>query len=147
MAYGDRRQLDWLDGDLSAAQRRGARAVFVFAHAGPYSSGLHGDSAACNRDYVPVLVRHHVTAFFGGHDHDYERGQVGALRYVVTGGGGAELRDARCGVPGKKPCLPRVAELINEHNYVSVEVLPSLVRLCPKRTDGTPLTACTTWNL
>jgi hypothetical protein len=146
-SYKSARQLAWLDRDLREARRRGARALFVYAHEGPASAGLHGDNAVCARDYVPVLERNRVSMFFGGHDHDYERGKLGALDYVVTGGGGAELRSARCGVPGKRACAPRVAAFVNDHNYVMVELLPSLFRVCPKRVDGTPIEACTQYPL
>jgi acid phosphatase type 7 len=145
--YGSSRQLAWLDKDLGSARARGARALFVFAHEGAWSSGMHGDNALCIRDFVPVLERHHVNLFFYGHDHDYERGRVGKLDYVVTGGGGAELRPSRCGAGTKKACAPHVVEFVNEHNYVAVQVLPSLFRICPKRTDGTPLAACTSYPL
>jgi hypothetical protein len=146
-SYKSARQLSWLDRDLKEARRRGARALFVYAHEGPASAGMHGDNAVCVRDYLPVMERNRVSMFFGGHDHDYERGRVGALDYLVTGGGGAELRSARCGVPGKRACPPRVAAFVNDHNYVMVELLPSLFRVCPKRIDGTPIEACTQYPL
>jgi acid phosphatase type 7 len=145
--YRSPRQIAWLDRDLGEARRKGARALFVYAHEPPYSTGLHGDSAVMIRDYVPILERHKVSMFFGGHDHHYERGRVGALDYVVTGGGGAELRTARCGVPGKRACPPHVLAFANEHHYVMVEVMPTLFRVCPKRTDGTPIEACATFPL
>ena len=108
---------------------------------------MHGDNAVCAREYVPVMEKNHVSMFFGGHDHDYERGRIGALDYVVTGGGGAELRPSRCGVPGKHACPPRVSIFVNDHNYVMVELLPSLFRVCPKRVDGTPIEPCTQYPL
>jgi calcineurin-like phosphoesterase family protein len=145
--YKSPRQLGWFERDLREARRRGARALFVYAHEGPASSGMHGDNAICVRDYVPIMLRYRVSMFFGGHDHDYERGRIGALDYVVTGGGGAELRVARCGVPGRRACPPRVAAFVNDHSYVMVEVLPSLFRVCPKRVDGTPLESCTQYPL
>ncbi len=145
--YRSPAQLAWLDRDLAEARRRGARALFVYAHEAPYASGLHGDNQIAIHDYVPVFERHHVTLFLGGHDHHYERGRVGALDYVITGGGGAELRPQKCGVPGRKPCGPRVLALYNEHHYVLVEVMPTFARVCPKRPDGTPLEPCTTLPL
>jgi acid phosphatase type 7 len=141
-SYKNPGQLAWFERDLREARRRGARALFVYAHEGPASSGLHGDNSTCVREYVPLMERYRVSMFFGGHDHDYERGRTGALDYVVTGGGGAELRPARCGVPGKRSCPPRVVTFANDHNYVMVEVLPSLFRVCPKRVDGTPIERC-----
>lgn len=137
------RQLRWLDADLQRANERRARAIFVYAHEGPYSMGLHGDNATIIRDYVPVLERHNVTLYFSGHDHDYERGRRGRLNYIVTGGGGAELRALRCGVPGKRPCKHTPAAFVNDHNYVRVEVQPGgQVRVCAKQIDGTPLEPC-----
>lgn len=140
--YRSPRQLRWLEDDLQRAAARRVRATFVWAHAGPYSSGLHGDNGEAIRSYVPLLERFGVTYFFSGHDHDYERGRRGRLSYIVTGGGGAELRPLRCGGPGKKPCKHQPQAFINDHNYVSVEVLPGLLRVCPRRIDGTPLEPC-----
>jgi hypothetical protein len=140
--YRSPRQLRWLEDDLQRASQRRARAIFVWAHAGPYSSGWHGDNGEAIRAIVPLLERFGVTYFFSGHDHDYERGRRGRLSYIVTGGGGAELRPLRCGGPSKKPCKHHPQAFINDHNYVRVEVLPGLLRICPKRIDGTPLEAC-----
>jgi hypothetical protein len=148
--YRSPRQLAWLERDLVEARRRGARAVFAYAHEGPWSTGMHGDNSDCIHDYVPLLERYKVAMLFSGHDHDYERGRVGALDYVVSGGGGAELRAPRCEVvprgaqrfPGVKACPPHVAAFANEHHYVLVEVLGSFFRVCAKRPDGTPLESC-----
>jgi Calcineurin-like phosphoesterase len=142
--YGSPRQLAWLEKDLQAAKKR-AHAIFAFAHEGPWSTGMHGDNNLAIKEYAPVLERHNVAMFFYGHDHHYERGRVGRLDYLVTGGGGAELRGPRC-IPGKK-CPPRVLEYLNDHNYVSIEVLSSLFRVCPKHPDGTPIFECTTLPL
>jgi hypothetical protein len=140
--YASSVQLGWLATDLEAARKRGVRAIFAYAHEPPFSSGVHGDNAIAVRDYVPLLTRFGVTWFFGGHDHDYERGRVGNFDYVVTGGAGAELRTQRCGVPGRKPCPPRVASFANEHHYVLVELIGRLVRICPRRVDGSAIEAC-----
>jgi hypothetical protein len=141
------RQLAWFENDLKEAEKHKPRAIYVFSHEPPYSAGSHGDSQVAIHDYVPIMERHHVTMFFGGHDHDYERGRAGTLDYVVTGGGGAELRAPRCGVPGKPACPPRVSAFFNEHNYVLVEVLADLYRVCAKRPDGGPLEPCVTLPL
>jgi hypothetical protein len=142
-AYRNPDQLHWLEQDLMDARRRRVHAILACMHHGPWSSAMHGDNPVAAHDYVPLLERAGATVLFSGHDHDYERGQVGALAYVVSGGGGAELRSARCGEPGKRRCPPRVHAFVNEHHYVSVEVLHDRVRLCPKRPDGTALEPCT----
>ena len=146
-AFRDPAQLEWLTRDLAAAHARRPRAIFAFAHDGPWSSQLHGDNAVAIHDYAPLLERGGVTVIFSGHDHDYERGQVGGLAYVVSGGGGAELRAPRCGVPGKRRCPSRVRAFANEHHYIVVDVMKDRLRLCPKRADGTLLEACPTLPL
>jgi predicted MPP superfamily phosphohydrolase len=140
--YHSPEQLAWLKKDLEHA--RNARAIFAYAHEGAYSSGLHGDNEIAKTQYAPLLERAGVTLFVSGHDHHYERGRVGKLDYVVSGGGGAELRSQRCGVPGRKPCPPRMLAFANEHHYIVVDVLPGLMRMCPKRTDGTAIEPCVT---
>jgi hypothetical protein len=141
--YRSPRQLAWFAQDLADARKRGTRGVFVFAHEPPFSTGMHGDNQVAIHDYVPIMEKNKVSMFFGGHDHHYERGRVGTFDYVVTGGGGAELRAMKCVEAGKKPCPPHVLAVANEHNYVAVEVMPTFFRICPKRPDGTPIEACT----
>jgi hypothetical protein len=146
-SYKDPQQLAWLQADLAEARAHKPRAIFVCAHHGPWSSAVHGDNAVAIRDYVPLLESARVTAFLSGHDHDYERGKVGGLLYLVSGGGGAELRTPRCGVPGKRRCPPRMRAFVNDHHYVSIEVLRDQMRVCPKRPDGTLLEPCPTLPL
>jgi hypothetical protein len=145
--YRSPRQQRWFEDDLDKASARHPRAIFVWAHEGPYSAGWHGDSSEAIRNYVPICERYNVTMFFSGHDHDYERGRRGRLSYVVTGGAGAELRPLRCGVPGKRRCKNPPAIFVNDHNYVRVEVLPGQLKLCAKRIDGTPLEPCVVTRL
>lgn len=135
-------QLRWLEADLARATSRKPRGIVVWMHDGPYSAGWHGDNGTLIRDYVPLFERHRVSVVFSGHDHDYERGRRGNINYVVTGGGGAELRPLKCGVPGKRKCKHPPLAFYNDHNYVAVEVLPDALRLCAKRIDGTPLEPC-----
>ena len=141
------RQLRWFEDDLEQAEQSHPRAIFVWSHEGPYSSGWHGDSSEAILNYVPVCERHNVTIFFSGHDHDYERGRRGRLSYVVTGGAGAELRPLRWGAPGKRRCKNPPLAFVNDHNYVRVEVLPGQVKVCARRIDGSPLEPCVTSRL
>jgi len=140
--YRSPEQVAWLKRDLERA--RHARAVIAYAHEGPYSSGMHGDNEIARAQYATLLERAGATLYVSGHDHHYERGRVGKLDYLVSGGGGAELRNQRCGVPGRRPCPPRVQALANEHHYVVVDVLPGLMRICPKRPDGSAIEPCVT---
>lgn len=143
--YDDDRQLAWLEADLERA--RGARAIFATAHHGPFARGPHGGDPTAAEKYVPVLARYHTAVFFSGHDHVYQRGRAGGINYVVSGGGGSPLYQARCGVPGRPECRSKdrsdgMDAFISAYHYVVVEVYRDDVRLCAKRPDGTPLEAC-----
>lgn len=146
-AYKNPEQRDWLEADLQDARRRKVRGIFVVAHDGPYSSALHGDNQEAIKNYAPLYQKYGVSMAFSGHDHDYERLRVGGIDYVVSGGGGAELRKPRCGVPGRRPCGARSRAFMNEHHYIMVEVRRDRFRLCPKRADGTLLEPCPTFPL
>jgi hypothetical protein len=146
-AFKNPAQIAWLATDLAAARKKHPRAIFAYDHDGPWSSQLHGDNPTAIHDVAPLLEKFRVTMVFAGHDHDYERGKVGNLDYVVSGGGGAELRTPRCGVPGIRKCGPRVRAFSNEHHYISVEILHATMTLCPKRADGTLLEECVTLPL
>lgn len=146
-AYKNPEQRTWLEADLQEARRRKARGIFVVAHDGPYSSALHGDNQEAIKSYAPLYQKYGVSMAFSGHDHDYERLRVGGIDYVVSGGGGAELRKPRCGVPGRRPCGARSRAFMNEHHYIMVEVRRDRFRLCPKRADGTLLEPCPTFPL
>lgn len=142
-----REQLQWLAADLQAAEARRVRATLAWMHDGPFSMGYHGGNATAARELVPLLERHHVSLLVSGHDHNYERGRRGTLNYVVTGGGGAELRPLRCGIPGKRRCKNPPLAFFNEHHYVRLDVLPGALQLCPRRLDGSPLEECLTLRL
>jgi acid phosphatase type 7 len=146
--YDDARQLDWLELDLQRARESGARAIFAAVHHGPWSRGPHGGSTIAVEKYVPLLEKYGTTMVFSGHDHLYQRGQVGDLRYVVTGGGGAPLYKPSCKKKGRKPCAVDGADIsVAEYHFVTVEVFDDHGRLCPRRKDGTLLEACVDFPL
>ena len=148
-AYEEPAQRRWLEEDLAAARKAKARAIFVVTHDGPFARGLHGGNAIAQKEYVPIMARHGVTLVFSGHDHLYQRGRQGDIDYVVSGGGGAPLYAISCGVKGRRKCKEDdgMQHVAREHHYVMVSVYPGHVELCPKLVDGTPLEACTTYEL
>ncbi len=143
-AYDEPTQVEWLDGDLAAARGRGAKVLLAVVHDGPYSRGDHGGNPIAVARYVPVLVRHGVSLLLAGHDHLYQRGEIGGLAYVVTGGGGAELYPIRCGVAGKPACKhdDGMQFIASEHHYLLITVYPTFLEMCPHRVDGSLLEPC-----
>jgi hypothetical protein len=84
-------QYDWLLDDLQNVSPS-ARWIFVYFHSPPYSSGNHGSDIGIRNAWCPIFEEYGVDIVFNGHDHNYERGLVNGVYYVVTGGGGAPLR-------------------------------------------------------
>jgi hypothetical protein len=148
-AYDQEAQLTWLDADLTAARKAGARVLFAATHDGPYSRGNHGGNPIARDRYVPLLAKHGVLLLFAGHDHIYQRGQAGGLAYIVSGGGGASLYPIRCGTRGRPRCPEDDGAILalSEHHYLSITVQRDYVLVCPKRPDRTPLEKCIRYKL
>ncbi|MFH1463259.1 MAG: metallophosphoesterase family protein [Pseudomonadota bacterium] len=109
-------QVEWLEGELSAASADPAiRHLIVAFHNPPYTSGAHGvfdpDDWQPPRTYLtPLFEQYGVQVVFNGHDHHYERTdatQTGGVLYVVAGGGGAPgaPEDFVEGAPRVKPTV------------------------------------------
>jgi predicted phosphodiesterase len=88
-------QYKWIESDLAeASQNPQIEHLFVFIHHGPYDSGSgHGSNTTARTYLVPLFERYNVEIVFSGHNHDYERGKVNGISYIVIGGGGAPLYD------------------------------------------------------
>jgi acid phosphatase type 7 len=147
-AYDRAEQEAWLDADLAAARARRVRAILAFTHDGPFSRGLHGGNAIARARYVPILARHRVDLLLAGHDHIYQRGEQGGVRYAVTGGGGASLYSIRCGIPGRPRCAvdDGMLAIAREHHYAVLTIARDL-ELCVRRADGTLLEKCVRYRL
>jgi predicted phosphodiesterase len=92
-------QYQWLDSELQSVSADSTVAVFF--HYPPYSTGKHSeDEKNLRQSIVPLFEKHDVDVVFNGHDHNYERSEINGITYVVTGGGGAPLRDQDAGKVG-----------------------------------------------
>jgi hypothetical protein len=91
-------QAQWLERSLAVDH---APWRIVAGHHPIYSSGQHGNNAHLKETLEPILVRQHVDMYLAGHDHNYERfAPKQGVQYIVSGGGGANLRDFNSPVPG-----------------------------------------------
>jgi hypothetical protein len=81
-------QLDWLKADLEA--HKDARRIYVFLHK-PFWR-YTDDQTNWNTQVHPLLAQYGVDTVFAGHWHQYEYdGLRDGVRYIVTGGAGAEI--------------------------------------------------------
>lgn len=77
-------QAAWLQQQLTASS---ACYNLVYFHHPPYSSGRHGSSETMQWPFAAWGA----DAIFSGHEHLYERLDVGGMPYFVNGAGGATL--------------------------------------------------------
>lgn len=84
----DRAQLEWLDHRLTESK---ADWKVVYMHHPLYTSGRYRTTARILRWMLePILVKHHVGAFFSGHEHIYQRTALeNGVQYFVSGGAGS----------------------------------------------------------
>lgn len=127
----------WLEQALSSADNEpGLQWRFVVLHHGPWSSGPHGSNVKFVQDgMVQVLASHRVDLLFAGHDHLYERGVGGALKYIVSGGGGAPVyRDLHP--------LATTRKVEPVRHFVEVTTQGSKLQIVAMRDDGSVLDRC-----
>jgi hypothetical protein len=109
----DKVQQQWLKQALSAST---STWKAVIGHHPVYSSGEHGTDQALKMSLEPLLIRHQVNFYLAGHDHNYERFKpVQGVQYIVSGGGGAYLRNFN------KP-LPHSLVRLKAHHFLDFEL-------------------------
>ena len=102
-------QYEWLKQDLGSDKRSQTMWTFVYFHHPPWSEGWPGYPGEITvREYlVPLFEQYDVDMVFNGHTHDYERGLLNGVYYIITGAGGCSLE------PGDQ---------YYDHNHVTVRV-------------------------
>jgi hypothetical protein len=99
----------WLRQELS----RPSTALYtaVLAHHPIFSNGDHGDTPSLIRDWEPLLRERKVHLYLSGHDHDLQHMEFEAnpTSYVISGGGGAKLRNLKRSPSARGPYGLKVA--------------------------------------
>lgn len=128
----------WLERQLQGYQQDPRlRHLFVIMHHPVYSISSHGGLPSLREKWAPLFERYGVTAVFSGHDHCYQRSEVGGVRYFVSGGGGAPLYGV-----GKRVSpidAAQVTRFEKVNHYLRVHVIGDQVEVTAVRTDGTPI--------
>ncbi|HLK40189.1 MAG TPA: metallophosphoesterase [Polyangiaceae bacterium] len=134
-AGGDERR--WLEDELARADAEpGIDWRVAVLHFGPWSSGPHGPNRGLRDAKVPeLLAAHKVDLVLAGHDHTYERGDGGLLKYIVSGGGGAPLYPIST--------LARTARKVESaYHFVQITTTADTVRVEARRVDGSVFDRC-----
>lgn len=82
-------QIEWLRSELEST---GTPVIISFHHPA-FSCGVYADYEDVRQTWLPVIQPFEVALVLNGHEHHYERFEVAAKTYVVTGGGGMKIRD------------------------------------------------------
>ena len=127
----------WLRAELDRAMTEpGLAHRIAVLHWGPYSAGPHGGNPALASGEVTAMMRDRkVSLVLAGHDHVYERGVGGGLKYIVTGGGGAPLYK-------KKYDLKETRSFEAAHHFVEIAIDGDKVQAVAQRATGGVLEAC-----
>ena len=127
----------WLEGELARADAEpGLVWRIVVVHHSPWSSGPHGPNERLVDGRVPeLLAAHHVQLLLAGHDHLYERGDAGAIKYVISGGAGAPLY--RMGQP-----MATTRRLETAYHFVEAHVSGDALQIVAHGVDGTIIERC-----
>lgn len=123
-------QRSWVESDLARSARRPGRWRFVILHHPPFSDGPHGGSASVQQELVPLFERYGVDAVLSGHDHAYQRtdpysasgNPSTALRYFVTGGGGA-------GLYGQQTSAPPIVRYFARYHFLGMIIEHGTLRV------------------
>ena len=93
--YPGSAQYNWLVDDLSSHAAGDAKWRIVFVYRPPYSQGGNNsnyDGEVNTRIWlVPIFEKLGVDLVLSGHTHNYERGELNGITYIITGGGGGKL--------------------------------------------------------
>lgn len=88
-------QMKWLEKTLQSKEAQDATWLFAYAHHPPYCEGWdepgYDGDPLMRKLVMPMAEKAGVDIFFVGHTHDYERGQLNNVTWVLTGGGGGPL--------------------------------------------------------
>ena len=130
-------QTQWLSENLSRSDA--AWKVVVF-HQPAFSCSLHDGDPLVVEQWVPLLQRSRVNLVLSGHDHNYQRFEVGSTTYLVTGGGGSELY-ALDGCPEDIPT--RLAANDEQHHFLGIQASDEEMRVQAIDAEGTILDSFT----
>lgn len=115
-------QYGWLVSQLESGAAGKPAFTVVIMHHPVLSTGQHPENVELGRALVPLLDMHNVDVVFSGHDHNYERSYRNGVHYIITGGGGAELR-------GRARSNPFSREFHMVHHFCLVSVSGEEMRI------------------
>ncbi len=136
---------NWVEGELASTAAQEAEFRFVFVHRPPYCERWIDGDSFLRSSLVPLLQTYNVHICFSGHTHEYERGYLDGVYYVITGGGSwldhgePVVKDwAHMTVGGAHNIFDYVGGLVNEYTVVSINNDYLELKVYAVEPNGTP---------
>ena len=109
-----KKQLAWLDSVLTTSPEVWK---IVVGHHPVFSTGKHGHTPELIEQLKPILDKHHVQAYFCGHDHDLQHQQPAdsGVAYFVSGAGS----ESRANKPD--PAMTKFAKATSGYMAVAIK--------------------------
>ena len=125
---------EWVPGELESDEYNNATWHIVYFHHPPYTwTESHKDDMNVQQNLVPLFEQYGVDMVFNGHSHAYERYLHNGIYYIVTGGGGAPLRNV---INDKKEPIRQYGESVYHHCVIDVDVANSSLTLSARYNNG-----------
>ena len=126
-------QLAWLTDTLQ--QPLTTPFLAVIGHHPLFSNGPHGDNQTLIRDWDPLLRKHNVHLYMGGHDHDLQHLEFAGhpTSFVLSGAGGAGLNKERTAAAARGPFFEEL------HGFTHLQVKNDLMIVRHLDVDGSLL--------
>lgn len=90
-------QLQYAKDALSSAEAQAAEWRVVTYHSPPYTNTRHDDWTTgwngAQKYWLETFEQYDVDMVVCGHMHSYQQGETNGIRYVIVGGGGAQVDD------------------------------------------------------
>lgn len=118
-------QYNWLDQQLPQS----SLPTIVILHHPIFSSGEHGSEFGLELFLPELLESYGVVAVISGHEHQYEHLVHNGRHYIITGGGGAPIREL-----GNESPYSQV--LFKKHHYIIAERASGALHLKVYDLDG-----------
>jgi hypothetical protein len=138
MADSNALDRDWLRAALRPEQ--GDDWTIVVFHHPVFSSGEYGPTPGFRPELPRMFQRFGVDLVLNGHEHHYEvTNELRGIRYVITGGGGASIRECGGIRPFSNVCIERFhfLEVLVGQEQIEVRALPASGRSFHRfTTDG-----------
>ncbi|MCX7426757.1 MAG: cadherin-like domain-containing protein, partial [Planctomycetia bacterium] len=77
----------WLENLLKSDLNKNARFTILGTHVPPYCELWLDGNSTLRGTLVPLMEEYGVDVCISGHTHEYERGYLNGVHYVITGGG------------------------------------------------------------